>query len=150
MRTGLSHELNVEKVAKLPNDQIIARIRDCNVENTHVVIEGLSNQGGTFGYDLIETGYYIGSLRQTCEDRLIQCFIYRRFEYGRYFVTEGKLNDATLRAALETIWGASAKKTDPLFFLKGATDKRSAFALAKYHEYRLIRELPLPNEGFKL
>ena len=47
LRTGLSHQLNVEKVAKLPNDQILARIRDCDVGNTHVVIEGLSNQGGT-------------------------------------------------------------------------------------------------------
>ena len=147
LRTGLSHGLNVEKVAKLPNDQIMARIRHCDMGNTHVVIESLSNQGGTFGYDLIETGY-TRSLEQTCEDHRIPCFIYRRFQYGRYFVTEGKLNDASLRAALETQYGPSAKKNDP-HFLKGASDKRSAFALAKY-EYRLIHGLLLPKAGVKL
>ena len=146
LRTGLSHQLNVEKAAKLPNDQFMARIRHCDVGNTNVVIESLSNQGGTFG-DLIETGY-TRSLEQTCEDRRIPCFIYRRFEYGRYFVTEGKLNDASLRAALETQYGPSAKKNDPLF-LKGASDKSSAFALAKY-EYRLIHWLLLPKAGVKL
>lgn len=30
LRTRQSHELNVEKVAKLPNDQIMARIRHCD------------------------------------------------------------------------------------------------------------------------
>jgi len=30
LRTGLSHQLDVEKAAKLPNDQFMARIRHCD------------------------------------------------------------------------------------------------------------------------
>jgi len=104
-----------------------------------VVIEGMANQSRAFGQSSIETCYFIGRIMEFCDglDTNIPVTLYKRHEYGRFFVNNGLLKDATLRAALETIYGPSAKKTDPLYALRGASDKRSAFALAKYHEHRL-------------
>ena len=107
-------------------------------DRLHVVIEGMANQSRAFGQSSIETCYFIGRLLEHCDKPdPISVTLYKRHEYGRFFVNSGLLKDATLRAALETIWGPSAKKTDPLYALRGASDKRSAFALAKYHEHRL-------------
>jgi hypothetical protein len=61
---------------------------------------------------------------------------YPRRQYGRWLVPDGTLNDATLRAALEEKYGPSSKKGDPLYALRGASDKRSAFALAMYHLFK--------------
>lgn len=107
-------------------------------DRLHVVIEGMENQSRAFGQSSIETCYFIGRLLEHCDKPdPISVTLYKRHEYGRFFVNGGVLNDATLRAALETVWGPSAKKADPLYALRGASDKRSAFALAKYHEHRL-------------
>ena len=107
-------------------------------DRLHVVIEGMANQSRAFGNSSIETCYFIGRLLEHCDKpELISVTLYKRHEYGRFFVNSGVRNDASLRAALETIWGPSAKKNDPLYALRGASDKRSAFALAKYHEHCL-------------
>ena len=107
-------------------------------DRLHVVIEGMANQSRAFGGSSIDTCYFIGRLLEHCDKPdPISVTLYKRHEYGRFFVNSGVLNDASLRAALETIWGPSAKKNDPLYALRGASDKRSAFALAKYHEHRL-------------
>lgn len=108
-----------------------------------VVIEGMANQSRAFGHSSIETCYFIGRMMEFCFGftESVPVTLYKRHEYGRFFVTNGLLKDATLRAALETIWGPSAKKTDPLYPLRGASDKRTAFALCKYHEHRLAAKV---------
>ena len=124
------------RAEKLENAEVVRWVREL-LPMTEVVIEGMSNQSRMFGNSSIQTCYFIGRLLYICETEELPVTIYKRHQYGRFFVTSGVLNDASLRAALETIWGASAKKTDPLYALRGASDKRSAFALAKYHQHML-------------
>lgn len=131
---------NIVSAEKVDNRQVKKIISDtfslCN--RVEVVIEGMANQSRAFGSSSIETCYFVGRLMEFIDSlKYVNLTLYKRHEYGRYFVNSGVLNDATLRAALETIWGPSAKKNDPLYSLRGASDKRSAFALAKYHEHRL-------------
>ncbi len=131
---------NIVYAEKLLNGNVKRIIDETRLkcDRLHVVIEGMANQSRAFGGSSIETCYFIGRLLEHC-DKIDQILVtlYKRHEYGRFFVTSGVLNDSSLRAALETIWGPSAKKADPLYALRGASDKRSAFALAKYHEHRL-------------
>lgn len=124
------------RAAKLENCRVFRLIREL-LPSTKVVIEGMSNQSRMFGDSSIQTCYFIGKMLYMCEEHKLPVTVYKRHEYGRFFVTSGVLNDSSLRAALETIWGPSAKKTDPLHALRGASDKRSAFALAKYHQHML-------------
>lgn len=130
---------NIVKAEKMPNNYVKAEISylwmEC--ESLNVVIEGMANQSRAFGSSSIDTCYFIGRLLEHCDNipDKISVTLYKRHEYGRFFVNSGVLNDASLRAALETVWGPSAKKTDPLYPLRGASDKRSAFALCKYHEH---------------
>lgn len=124
------------RAEKLKNNEAVKWVRQL-LPKSEVVIEGMSNQSRMFGDSSIQTCYFIGKLLHICELDELPVTIYKRHEYGRFFVTSGVLNDSSLRAALETIWGPSAKKTDPLYALRGASDKRSAFALAKYHQHRM-------------
>lgn len=131
---------NIFTAQKVENGQIKKIISDtfslCH--RVEVVIEGMANQSRAFGNSSIETCYFVGRLMEFCDSlNHVNLTIYKRHEYGRFFVNGGVLNDASLRAALETIWGPSAKKNDPLYPLRGASDKRSAFALAKYRESQL-------------
>lgn len=131
---------NIFTAQKVENGQIKKIISDtfslCH--RVEVVIEGMANQSRAFGSSSIETCYFVGRLMEFIDSlKYVNLTLYKRHEYGRFFVNSGLLKDATLRAALETIWGPSAKKTDPLYPLRGASDKRSAFALAKYHEHCL-------------
>lgn len=125
------------RAEKIPNDDLVSKLMLFTSPSTQVVIEGMSNQSRMFGDSSIQTCYFIGKLLHICEVYKLSVTVYKRHEYGRFFVTSNVLNDASLRAALETIWGPSAKKTDPLHALRGASDKRSAFALAKYHQHRM-------------
>ena len=130
--------VSAEKVGNSKITGLIALYRNGG-DRLEVVIEGMANQAGGFGQSSIETCYFIGRLMEWCDKPVnpIPVTLYKRHEYGRFFVNSGLLKDATLRAALETIYGPSAKKNDPLYALRGASDKRSAFALAKYHEHCL-------------
>ena len=136
---------NIVSAEKVDNGSLKSLIASSNTLSTRleIVIEGMANQSRAFGHSSIETCYLIGRLLEWC-DRFtpsIPTTLYKRHEYGRFFVNGGVLKDATLRAALETIWGPSAKKNDPLYPLRGASDKRSAFALAKYHEHCLAAKV---------
>ena len=147
------HMPNILKAEKTENSNLFSQILLLWLEKDtgkrlEVVIEGMANQSRAFGQSSIETCYFIGRLLEHCSRKDIPVTLYKRHEYGRFFVSNGLLKDATLRAALETIYGPSAKKTDPLYVLRGASDKRSAFALAKYHEHRLaamVKESDFPT-----
>lgn len=131
---------NIVSAEKVDNRQVKKIISDTFSlpHQLQIVIEGMANQSRAFGSSSIETCYFIGGLMEFVDSlKCVNLTLYKRHEYGRFFVNSGVLNDASLRAALETIWGSSAKKADPLYPLRGASDKRSAFALCKYHEHRL-------------
>lgn len=98
-----------------------------------IAIEGMVYQGQGFGASSIETCYQIGWFMAVAALYSNNLFLYSRREYGRHFVPEGVLNDGTLRAGLEDAFGPSRSKTDPLYPIRGASDKRSAFAIAMYH-----------------
>lgn len=140
---------NIFTAQKVENGQIKKIISDtfslCH--RVEVVIEGMACQSRAFGDSSIQTCYFIGRLMEWCDKSVnpISVTLYKRHEYGRFFVNSGLLKDATLRAALETIWGPSAKKNDPLYALRGASDKRSAFALAKYHEHCLAAKVKVSD-----
>ncbi len=141
---------NIVKAEKTENSNLFSQIlllwlEKDNGDCFEVVIEGMANQSRAFGQSSIETCYFIGRLLEHCSRKDIPVTLYKRHEYGRFFVNSGVLNDASLRAALETIWGPSAKKTDPLYALRGASDKRSAFALAKYHEHCLAAKVKVSD-----
>lgn len=137
---------NIVRADKIGNSDVKELIWQ-ERKRIEVVIEGMANQSRAFGHSSIETCYYIGRLLEFCFGftESVPVTLYKRHEYGRFFVNSGLLKDATLRAALETIWGPSAKKNDPLYPLRGASDKRSAFALAKYHEHCLAAKVKKSN-----
>lgn len=139
IETGKPLEVKILQCEKLANDLLINFLyrQDCSNGAVNVAIEGMVYQGRGFGQDSIQTCYFIGQMQLLLTDKGIPWSIYSRREYGQWCVAGGQLNDTTLRAALESIYGKSAKKGDPLYALRGASDKRSAFALAKYHEHQL-------------
>jgi len=126
---------NILSADKIANADLMHMLRAIWVDTSEIAIEGFSCQGRPVGDSSIQTMYFIGRLLQKAEDRAISIAVYKRREYGQWITAGGKLNDATLRAGLESIYGPSSKKGDPLYPVRGATDKRSAFAVAKYHEF---------------
>ena len=128
---------NIVRAEKVANADLMHAMRAVWLDSSNIAIEGFACQGRPVGDSSIQTMYFIGRILQMAEDRGISITVYKRREYGQWITAGGKLNDATLRSGLESIYGASSKKTDPLYKLRGATDKRSAFAIAKYHEFRM-------------
>ena len=99
---------------------------------TQVVIELIQNYGMVVGRSVFDTCYVIGRIYQACYDKGIPVALYPRPEYTRRICGVGKINDAVLRQALLLRFGGD-KKGEPLYALKGCTDKRSAYAVAVYH-----------------
>ena len=117
---------------KISNDRLFETLPDLLSQVKEVIVEGIQSYGQAFGRTVIDTCYIIGRIQQVCVDHKVPCHIYPRPEYARAICGTVKTNDAILRRALITRFGED-KKGGPLFHLKGATDKRSAFAVAVYH-----------------
>ncbi len=117
---------------KLDNVQFLQTLPSLLVSAGEVVVEGIQSYGQAFGKTVIETCYVIGRIQQICADNKTPCHIYPRPEYARAICGTVKTNDAIIRRALITRFGGD-KKGEPLYLLKGASDKRSAFAVAVYH-----------------
>ena len=139
IQTGDIKTPNILRADKVANANLMQMLETDWLTSSHIAIEGFACQGRPVGDSSIQTMYLIGRILQKAEDRGILIAVYKRREYGQWITAGGKLNDATLRAGLESIYGASSKKTDPLYKLRGATDKRSAFAIAKYHEFMMSK-----------
>lgn len=105
---------------------------------TPVVIEEMTNPSRRFGGSCRQTCYFIGRFICVCETNKILNVIFKRHEYGRYIVINGFLSHAGLRSAPVTIWERPAKKSDPSYIRRSGSYKQSVFALAKYHEHRLL------------
>ena len=125
--TGDQQVLHAEKVG---NDSLIERIRQD--PPAHVAIESIQSYGMAVGRSVFDTCFFIGEVIRTCKDAGIPFTLYPRPEYTRRICGVGKVNDAVLRQALLLRFGGD-RKGEPLFALKGCTDKRSAFAVAVYH-----------------
>lgn len=125
--TGDQQVLHAEKVG---NDSLIERIRQA--PPAHVAIESIQSYGMAIGRSVFDTCFFIGEVIRACKDAGIPFTLYPRPEYTRRICGVGKVNDAVLRQALLLRFGGD-RKGEPLFALKGCTDKRSAFAVAVYH-----------------
>ncbi|CAB4178442.1 hypothetical protein UFOVP1622_28 [uncultured Caudovirales phage] len=128
---------NIIRADKVANDKLIQMLETNWAAGCEIAIEDLVSY--THGRHIDLTQRFIGFIQCKALDCKIAIHSYTRREYGQWITAGGKLSDATLRAGLESIYGASSKKTDPLYKLRGATDKRSAFAIAKYHEFRISK-----------
>lgn len=98
----------------------------------HAAIESIQSYGMMVGRSVFDTCYAIGRILQTCENANVPWALYPRPEYARRICGVGKISDSVLRQALLLRFGGD-KKGEPLFMLKGNSDKRSAFAVAAYH-----------------
>jgi Holliday junction resolvasome RuvABC endonuclease subunit len=120
------------EAGKVSNDQLFESLPGLLSRVKEVTIEGIQSYGQAFGRTVIDTCYIIGRIQQVCIDHQVWCHVYPRPEYARAICGTVRTNDAILRRALITRFGED-KKGGPLYLLKGATDKRSAFAVAVYH-----------------
>jgi hypothetical protein len=127
-------DVNIIRCDKITVDEALDYIEKFPYPVIEVAIESMQSYGGGFGKSSIETCYVIGRLIQVTADR--KPALYPRPEYGRWITGGGKVSDSLIRSALELQFGGYGKG-EPLRALKGASDKRSAFAVAKYHESEL-------------
>jgi hypothetical protein len=128
---------NIIRADKVANAELMRMLKTDWAANCEVAIEDLVSY--THGRHIDLTQRFIGHIERRIEDQGALLWSYNRRDYGQWITGGGKLNDSTLRAGLESIYGASSKKNDPLYSLRGASDKRSAFAIAKYHEFRMSK-----------
>jgi len=127
----IDKDFNIHIAGKAPLESVfnfftVARPPD------HIAIESIQSYGMAVGRSVFDTCYTIGRVLQKCDDLGLPFFLYPRPEYTRRICGVGKINDAVLRQALLLRFGGD-KKGEPLFLLKGNSDKRSAFAVASYH-----------------
>lgn len=123
-------DYGVVSAGKVENSELLALIVS---ENPSVcVVESLQSYGQSVGREVFETAYWIGEFRGRCRAAGIPCELIPRPEYARSLCGVQKVNDSVLRSALLRRFGGD-KKGEPLYLLKGETDKRSAYALCVYH-----------------
>lgn len=122
----------VKTADKVDNDVLIRDFLKIDPIIRQVAIESIQSYGMAVGREVFDTCFMIGRLIQVCRDRGIPYALYPRPEYARRICGVGKVNDSVLRQALLLRFGGD-KKGEPLYALKGCTDKRSAFAVAAYH-----------------
>lgn len=131
----INEDASIACAGKLPNGEFIVFLR--NLFGFHsVAVEGMRGMGARVGHETFDAAYIVGRVQEISEQKGAKCTVYHRPQYlhplcgGR--PPKGK-SDATLWAALKTRFGGS-NKGEPLHPLKGATDLRSAFAVAVFHQ----------------
>ena len=127
---SISDPFRVHEAEKVPNELLIGRLSV--LQPAHVAIESIQSYGMAVGRSVFDTCFFIGEVIRTCKDAGIPFTLYPRPEYMRRICGVGKVNDAVLRQALLLRFGGD-RKGEPLYTLKGCSDKRSAFAVAVYH-----------------
>jgi hypothetical protein len=116
----------VDSAGKVGNVALIEMLRAAACSTGNVAVESIQSYGMAVGRSVFDTCFQIGRIQQACAD------LYARPEYTRRICGVGKVNDAVLRQALLLRFGGD-HKGEPMFKLRGCTDKRSAFAVAVYH-----------------
>ena len=147
----VNEDYEIEMADKVSNDILIQKIKTHGLFKTidQVVVESIQSYGMQMGKSTIETCYFIGQIIQVCKDNNIPCKLIPRPEYGKAVIGSNKVNDALIRTALENRFGSYDKgkaekrlkngtikqpfvADGPLVELQGASDKRSAYAVAVY------------------
>jgi hypothetical protein len=126
----VTQDYGLEEAGKYPNDAILRYIK--NSKSVTICIESLQSYGQAVGKEVFETAYVIGRIIQICDDYRLRYYLYARPEYARAICGVQRITDAVLWQALKLRFGGD-RKGEPLHLLKGATDKRSAYAVAVYH-----------------
>jgi len=116
---------------RIGNDAFIRALKAAPL--SHVAVESIQSYGMPVGRSVFDTCYMIGRVIQVCKDREVPFTLYPRPEYVRNLCGGSTTKDSVLRQALRLRFGEDAKKGDPLYCLRGGSDKRSAFAVAVYH-----------------
>lgn len=139
IKTGCSHYANIAYAGVESNKAVCHLIRfyglSLNDSPVHVAIEDIVSYGKAIGKSTIETAVWLGRFIEQCGLVDVPIFRYPRREYGLWVTGGSPVSDVSIRAALESIFGEYGKGF-PLHPLRGASDKRSAFAVAKYHEFK--------------
>lgn len=119
---------------KVENKELLRMIADdeWGLGKLTVAIEGLQSYGMSVGREVFDTAYMIGRLQQLCDTIGHDWVVHNRPVYAKAICGTNKVSDAILRQALLLKYGGDAKG-QPLHMLKGASDKRSAFAVIVYH-----------------
>lgn len=130
----MAEDYTVIEADKQANDQFLDYTLPALIRSgiNTVVVEGIQSYGMAVGKSVFETCYIVGECRRVAKIEGAESFIYARPEYARALVGGMKVKDSTVRQALMTRFGGD-KKGEPLYLLKGNSDKRSAFAIAVYH-----------------
>lgn len=120
---------------KVSNEAMITLINmdEWGLGRMDVVVEGIQSYGMPVGREVFDTCYMVGRLLQLCDMLGHPNTVYNRPEYSKAICGTNKVTDAILRQSLRLRFGDDTKKTDPLYPLRGNSDKRSAYALAVYH-----------------
>jgi hypothetical protein len=126
----IDNQYRILDAQKLPNEEVAKMLKRCT-SNHRVAIESIQSYGMPVGKEIFETCFWIGEYIRICKDMCLRYSLIPRPEYIRRICGTGKINDAILRQALLLRFGGD-KKNEPLNFLKGNTDKRSAFAITVY------------------
>lgn len=132
---------NIKYAELIPNSRVIPYIESLRREGVrfHAVVEGFQSNGNVWGLDMIQAVYFTGRLLGYLQDSGIKTSLFPRRTYAAW-VTGSKFNDASIKVSLEATYG-SMKKGGPLASLAGRrSDIRSAFSLAKYYEFRCMRQ----------
>jgi hypothetical protein len=128
------HGYEITESDKVATDELIRLINMAPTKLT-VVIENIQCYGMAVGRETFDTCINIGRFIQECRRMGHKDFLYPRPEYMRSILgakaPKGKA-DSMLWQALKLRFGGD-KKGEPLYLLKGASDKRSAYAVAVYH-----------------
>jgi len=126
----IREDYSLVEAGKIQNKEILSHIK--RVVGTTIIVESLQSFGMPVGREIFETAYFIGRIMQICSDRGLRYYLYPRPEYAKCICGVQRVTDSVLRQALLLRFGGD-KKDEPLYLLKGASDKRSAFAVAAYH-----------------
>ncbi len=124
-------ELQIIDAVKMPNNEFRRFLRRLGGVDA-AAVEGIQSYGMPVGREVFDTCYEVGRIIEICAAEFLPAAVYNRPEYAKAICGVGKVSDAVLRMALMTRFGGD-KKGEPLHQLKGASDKRSAFAIAVYH-----------------
>lgn len=125
----INQKYEIIEAGKLPNAEVrrFVRTKPFGI----AAIESIQSYGMAVGREVFDTCYEIGRLMQLIDAIGGKFTLIPRPEYTRRLCGVQKVNDAILRQALLLRFGGD-RKGEPLYMLKGNSDKRSAFAVAVY------------------
>lgn len=121
---------------KVPNEDLIVRLRNYGKSRPTVVIERVASYGMPVGREVFDTCEWIGRYTQVAKDLALDVEYILRQEEKLHICKSPKANDATIRKALIDRFAkhdfktGKGTKANPDFFYGFKADCWSAFAVA--------------------